>query len=1065
MLYLYQSDRLENLVAMLQMVQNNKPASQTFMQNHYIVQSQGMRRFLNRELAKATGISANNKFSLPAGFTWHLMRQVNPQLPELSPFSPQVMQWRLLKLFTQADFAQHTPLAAQALQAYLSLGESAAYDLSGQIADIFDQYLVYRETWIQAWQAGKTLNLGDDELWQAELWRYLSQGNQAKLHRVAMWQDLLNRVSAQHLPENLYVFGVSALAPMYVQLLEKISEFCDVHIFALNPCQESWGDLRTPQANDATLFDSEDERTHPLLASWGKQGRDFFASLPELKIQHEFEPYNDLPSANLLQHLQADIQTLNQSQNCQLDDSIVINSAHSPLRELQILKDHLLKTLSDNPDLQPHEIAVLTPNIEPYTPFIHAVFGQEHAHSPNLPYSISDVRLNAHQPLLQALEHLLMLLNNQRFSLEQVFKLLDYDAVLEKFQLNREDLDLLRDTCEKLNIRWGLDQNMRGENDLFTWQQGLNRLSLGFMLPETEDNHLWHGMSPWFADTNHLPILSAFIRFIQTLSSVHQNWQTSASVQEWLERIHYLLEHMFAADEADQSALQSLEQSLSRWLEETQLAEFNGLLSPNILNRHLLNFLSSQSEAGFLRKGITFCSMVPMRSLPFKVLCLLGLNDDNFPRQTKASSFDLIAKHPKAGDRARRDDDRYLFLEAIISARQQLYLSYVGREVKDNSELAPSTLIGELINCVANMVNQSSDELSEKWVTQHPLQAFSRQYFQNAGERTPKLFSYRSDFANALNLEKQEIMPFLEPMPSANGSSQAIIEQQDFLNYWRNPIRAWLKHTLSWKSQFIEEAPEFNEPFTATDPQLLKLEYLKHTRQQHQIQTLKQQLQAQSALPEQEFGEQVWQETEELFQTIDTEILHSPKMPNFAYQLTLGEHTLSGNLENLYQAGHIFFLFKKANAPDKIKCTLEHLIANANGLNINSYLIDEKGKIATWNKIDGQAAQACLAQWLTWYQCRHEQFLYFQPKTTLEAAKIVQNPPKPEKNETEVSPEKIIQKILDEAQKAWEEVQDYDENKVIFEHAKESLVEHPNFMELAQLLGETLKLVDFQDIK
>lgn len=80
-----------------------------------------------------------------------------------------------------------------------------------------------------------------------------------------------------------------------------------------------------------------------------------------------------------------------------------------------------------------------------------------------------------------------------------------------------------------------------------------------------------------------------------------------------------------------------------------------------------------------------------MRSLPFKVICLLGLNDGDFPRNTKAAVFDLVAKHPAKGDRARRDDDRYLFLEALISAREILYLSYIGRDIRKDEELAPSS--------------------------------------------------------------------------------------------------------------------------------------------------------------------------------------------------------------------------------------------------------------------------------------------------------------------------------------------------------------------------------------
>ncbi|MGN6847740.1 exodeoxyribonuclease V subunit gamma, partial [Neisseria sp. P0021.S005] len=173
----------------------------------------------------------------------------------------------------------------------------------------------------------------------------------------------------------------------------------------------------------------------------------------------------------------------------------------------------------------------------------------------------------------------------------------------------------------------------------------------------------------------------------------------------------------------DQYAKQQFEQSLAKWQEEAQLAEFDGLLPCKTVIRHIRRFLDSESQAGFLSGGITFCSMVPMRSLPFKMVCLLGLNDGDFPRNTKAAVFDLIAKHPKKGDRARRDDDRYLFLEALISAREMLYLSYIGRDIRNDAEFAPSSLISELLDTIAAMTGKSGRELSEKWVKHHPLQA------------------------------------------------------------------------------------------------------------------------------------------------------------------------------------------------------------------------------------------------------------------------------------------------------------------------------------------------------
>jgi len=488
MLHLYQSNRLEDLAELLWKIQESSPLSDPLQEEEILVQSQGMRRFIEHALAKSGGIAANLRFSLPAGFNWWLMRELLPGIPELSPFNTEVMRWRLLELFFSDGLsAPEYSAARQALSAYLSGGSVAAYQLAGQLADIFDQYLVYRPDWIDAWQNGRLIGLGEDEIWQAELWRFLDDGRQIAPHRVALWHKLLDALSAPgaKLPERLFVFGIATLAPMYLQLLQAVAQHSEVHIFALNPAAEYWGNIIEPAQMLQNPDDTDLSQTgHPLLASLGKQGRDFFNALTESELHTDLQVYADEPlSDGLLHRLQYDIQTLSLPDGtAALDDSIRIVCAHSPLRELQILKEHLLQQFDRHPDLQPHDIAVLTPDIEPYVPFIEAVFGEQSGRP--LPYSVSDIKLSRRRPLLHALEQVLELFDS-RFEADKVTALLDSEPVLTRFGLTREDLPLLHDTIASLNIHWGLDAEMRdGADPLFTWQQGLDRLALGWLLPD-----------------------------------------------------------------------------------------------------------------------------------------------------------------------------------------------------------------------------------------------------------------------------------------------------------------------------------------------------------------------------------------------------------------------------------------------------------------------------------------------------------------------------------------------------------------------------------------------------
>ena len=375
--------------------------------------------------------------------------------------------------------------------------------------------------------------------------------------------------------------------------------------------------------------------------------------------------------------------------------------------------------------------------------------------------------------------------------MDKVLPLLESRLVLQRFGLSEEDVPLLHETVAGLNVHWGLDQTMReGKDNLFTWQQAIERLTLGWMLPEGS-NGMWQGVSAWHSNVNQLDVFSGFAEFIRTLADMAAQWQEPADVESWVQRCRDLLEKLFAPDMDDQYAKQQFEQSLAKWQEEAQLAEFDGLLPCETVIRHIRRFLDSESQAGFLSGGITFCSMVPMRSLPFKMVCLLGLNDGDFPRNTKAAVFDLIAKHPKKGDRARRDDDRYLFLEALISAREMLYLSYIGRDIRNDAEFAPSSLISELLDTIAAMTGKSGRELTEKWVKYHPLQAFSRRYFQKDA-LSDGLFSTRQDYADALNQPQAEAQPFFLEVLSQEEPDKTI-HQDELISFWRNPVKVWLK--------------------------------------------------------------------------------------------------------------------------------------------------------------------------------------------------------------------------------------------------------------------------------
>lgn len=1066
MLHLYQSNRLEYLADLMCQLQASQPLDNPFASEEIVVQSQGMRRFISQYLAEKQGIAANLRFSLPAGLSWRLMRELLPNTPELSPFSPEVLRWRLFQLFQSDRFQKTDEFQAtrDVLNSYLAQGEYSAYQLAGQLADVLDQYLVYRPEWIEAWTHGKNIpeleqspiskNL---QIWQAQLWRFLDDGQQNASHRVQLWRDLMAELSVKNarLPERFFVFGIATLAPMYLTLLKQLSIHCEIHILALNPSAQYWGNVIEPA--HILLQDDMDLNLqgHPLLASLGKQGRDFFNELTDLEAQLDIDVFdNQRVSPSLLHTLQHHIQTQTLPEQdtawseqhldflkekvfpkntraeqifqaslhddsvpenyrpalaqLRADESIQIHSAHSPLRELHVLKDKILHILHTHPTWQPHDIAVLTPHIEPYAPFIEAVFGEHSGRA--LPYTLSDVKLSRRQPLLDALEHILSLLIS-RFEVDKLLPILDNELILNKFNLTQEDLPLLHDTIAQLNIHWGANQAQRAEfgddSVLFTWQQAIERLILGWLVPENKQQNLWQNKIAFHSRPDHLNVLSAFSQLIRALNDIREIWQTPVSIEEWTNRVRQLLNQFFAPTADDQNALQQLEQTLSQWQAEAQLARLDLTISADIAVQHVQRFLSSQNEDRFLRGGITFCSMVPMRSLPFKVLCLLGLNDGDYPRINKASHFDLIAKHPKKGDRARRDDDRYLFLEAILSAREILYLSFVGKDIRTDEARAPSALIHELSDCVASLAGVPSSELARFWQVSHPLQSFSRQYFSNNAHA--HLFSSRQDYAQALNAPPKIHGDFVAP-PSEVFSVDAnqIVEQKEFLQFWRNPVRSYLRYALNWQAPRNPATWDSAEPFHVSQTRRLQDAYVLARKNHQPFEELAKQLRAQSLLPTGILGEL----TEEYYaiqaKKLDADLLNSARLPERSGVLAGETGCLNFRLNHNHERGQILYaaqFLKPFNehgrlyASDTVELLLSHLIyCAATPDDVPSrytHLIKLDNPI-TLPPIAQAAARESLAKWLAVYQAGQTFPQPFFPRVSLQAAVAMFAPKKPE---------------------------------------------------------------------
>ncbi len=864
-----------------------------------LVQSNGIAQWLKLAFAAdpqdgGCGIAAALEMSLPSRFLWAVYRAVlgEKAVPAVSPFDKSRLVWRLMRMLPALlDEPGYGPL-----KRFMAHDEEQrkCFQLAQRVADLFDQYQVYRADWLAAWAAhddvmidarNNRIALADDARWQAALWRALlvdvsenapeglegadgsafAQTGRAAVHdlfmqRAQSWQE--GDARPRGLPRRLVVFGISSLPRQSLEVLAALARWSQVLLCVHNPCMYYWADIvadqdllrarharqRRREGAPAVLDDSQLHlHAQPLLAAWGKQGRDFIGLLDEYDSDEARETYTphftrigqriDLfdggEAHTLLQQLQDDIRDLRplpETRNHwpavdpQVDDSIRFHVAHSAQREVEILHDRLLAAFAADPALRPRDVIVMVPDIEVYTPHIQAVFGLVDGDDPRyIPFSIADRAQRAFDPLIGALEMLLSL-PHARVTVSDVLDLLEVPAVRSRFGIDAEDVPTLRNWIDGANIRWGLHAQQRaslglpqGEEDSApnSWMFGLRRMLLGYATGERA--LAWRGIEP-YAEIGGLDaaLLGPLTRLIDALDNAWRTLSEAATVDEWCVRLRALKATFFAADESEDAyTLERLDNALQTWRDACDEAALTQTLPLAIVAENWLGQLDGGGLAQrFFAGAVTFATLMPMRAIPFRYVCLLGMNDGDYPRSRTPLDFDLMRRDYRPGDRSRREDDRYLFLEALLSARDHLHISWVGRSVTDNTPRPPSVLVGQLRDHLKSgwrLEGEEADKpgkLVDALTIEHRLQPFSADYFPADPHDAP-LYTFAHEWSRPA------------PLASATRSDEPLSAQEreeplsirELGEFLRDPVRGFFRQRLRVGLEMRDEASENHEPF------------------------------------------------------------------------------------------------------------------------------------------------------------------------------------------------------------------------------------------------------------
>lgn len=789
MLFLHRSERADALLGVLA-EQLKQPLPDPMSAEIISVPSRGIERWIAQGLAthlgvgagsgndggvSSDGIAANIDWIAPAALVRDVVSLASGVQPQDDPWSNGQLLWTVAEV-VDANLEQPwlrlvaDQIAAGAVDQRTDRMATLLY-----INDLFVRYHWQRPQMIQSWSAGRDVDqldqpLAADDLWQPRLWREVRAllGTPSPPERL---QQVVNRIVAGEveldLPPRLHVFGLTQLLPTHAQVIGAIASRLQVHVYLLHPSAVLWdviaqaGAVAMPIAREADP--TADLVANPLIASWARDSRELQPVLQAVgqQLQDQYHPPSLLP-LTLLGRVQQDVLANAEpagatSPSSELplvdlttDRSLQVHACHGASRQVQVLRDAIMQAFEDDRTLEPRDVVIMCPDVETFAPHIQAVFGEV----PELRVRLADRAAATTNPLVAAMVAMLELADS-RCTASEVMAFLHHQAVRRKFNLTDDDLDRVLSWVESAGIRWGLSAQHRsrwglGEIEKDTWIDGLNRLVLGVAMAD-EDLRTVGGVAPIDDVTStDIELVGRLLHAIAQLETMVNRFTGTFTVDQAIELVGQSVDELMEVTWADSwqrvdmlSLLQrarAVPAAVTGISTALGLNEFRDLLELELAGR--------PSRSNFRTGNVTVCTLTPMRSVPHRVVCLLGLDDGSFPRKGRTSRDDLSSRLPLVGDHDPRGEDRQLFMDALLAATDRLVITYSGRDERTNDVRPPAVPVAELLTVVDQTVRFVQPQLAEEspLVIFHPLQAFDSRNF-TVGElgTTQRPFSFDSD--------------------------------------------------------------------------------------------------------------------------------------------------------------------------------------------------------------------------------------------------------------------------------------------------------------------------------
>jgi exodeoxyribonuclease V gamma subunit len=1028
--YLYTGNDLEQLAdKILCQKLLSKPLSDPFSKERIVVQSRGMAAWLKQHIATNMNICANVDFPFLNKFITEILETSLPENEKPDPklFSTEIMTWRIYSLLENElnDYPE--------LYIYLqgASKELKQFQLSEKIAETFDQYLIYRPEMIINWE--NSVILDNKNTWQAKIWHKLANDYTSTAKG---YQNFINNSNLTKIPyERIILFGISYMPLIFLDFFKKLGDsgISDVHFFYLNPSKDDWyfnlsekqidkylsKSLSLKNLTEEELYLNNDGNT--LLSSYGQAGREFFGAVLNATNGSYEDLFSDFSTDTVLGALQNNILLNNKAESqysvpdSKKDVSIGIHNCHSRTREVEILYDNILNYIEKTPGTQPRDIIVMSPDISEYASTIKSVFDSRNrelcSERNPLPFSLSDVNIALHSKIIKSFFDILNL-NFTKFKMTEIMDILETKAIYQTFNIDDSELDHIRKWIIESGMRWGIDSEHRKQLKLPEFNENsisfaFDRMLLGYAL---EDNGELYTESIIPYDEIELstsPLLGNFSCFMQNLIQVKDLIAESSTISTWVENLNQILDTFFSDDNNSYKEIVRIRTVINSLNEIESLTGFNEKISFDIIKYYLTQKAGSEKIfEGFLRGKVTFCTMQPMRTVPAKVICLLGMNEGAFPREERKVGFNIMDKNIRFCDKSKTLEDRYIFLESLLAAKSAFYISYIGNDNKTNEPSQPSIVVCELLDYLKSTYGKDIDKTL---LYNERLHGFSEKYLDHTNE---KHFTYSpSNLSAAKTLrETPKKRLFGGSLIENSELNTDSITLNDLISFYKNPCKYFITKSLSARfnindSDIIEET----EPIE-TNPlerYLLNKKIVKAVIENRESNKIYERMQKECALPIGNFGKIRFAEQDKLIRDMFNKVnknFNNQSMnelindaQQFNFDVKISNCILTCELDFVQIDSHQFFLDPgKINGKRLLEAWLRH-IALCSQYPATTYCLfrdknsKNKSKSFLFTPIDSITAKQKLSELIDIFNLGAKTPIPFFPNTSFAYAEAEKN--------------------------------------------------------------------------